>query len=128
MRAEGKKLMDSNQPAQANAETLPSQIRDLSEDTVKLLEEHARLFKVEMKEELSAYLRDGLILGLGGLVATVGFAMFSSRLPRGAGIVYMLLGGATVMAMANRIAKRSPIPRGVAEEIREDRRWLREIT
>jgi hypothetical protein len=30
------------------------------------------LFKTEIKEELSAYLRDGLILGLGELVITVG--------------------------------------------------------
>jgi uncharacterized membrane protein YqjE len=120
--------MDGNQQRQANPESVPAQIRDLSEDAVKLLEEHARLFKVEMKEELSAYLRDGLILGLGGLVATVGFSLLSSRLPRGAGVVYMLVGGATVLAMMNRIAKRSPVPRGIAEEIREDRRWLREMT
>jgi hypothetical protein len=120
--------MDGNQQAQANTESLPAQIRDLSEDTVKLLDEHARLFKVEMKEEISAYLRDGLILGLGGLVATVGFALLSSRLPRGAGVVYMLVGGATVLVMVNRIAKRSPVPRGIAEEIREDWRWLREMT
>jgi uncharacterized membrane protein YqjE len=120
--------MDGNQQRQANPESVPAQIRDLSEDAVKLLEEHARLFKVEMKEELSAYLRDGLILGLGGLVATVGFALLSSRLPRGAGVVYMLAGGATVLAMMKRIAKRNPVPRGIAEEIREDRRWLREMT
>jgi uncharacterized membrane protein YqjE len=120
--------MDGNQQARANTESLPAQIRDLSEDTVKLLDEHARLFKVEMKEEISAYLRDGLILGLGGLVTTVGFALLSSRLPRGAGVVYMLVGGVTVLVMVNRIAKRSPVPRGVAEEIREDWRWLREMT
>jgi uncharacterized membrane protein YqjE len=120
--------MDGNQRRQPNTESVPAQIRDLSEDAVKLLEEHARLFKVEMKEELSAYLRDGLILGLGGLVAAVGFALLSSRLPRGAGAVYMLVGGATVLLMMNRIAKRSPVPRGIAEEIRVDRRWLREMT
>lgn len=120
--------MDGNQQARANTESLPAQIRDLSEDTIKLLDEHARLFKVEVKEEISAYLRDGLILGLGGLVATVGFALLSSRLPRGAGVVYMLAGGATVLVMVNRIAKRSPVPRGIAEEIREDWRWLREMT
>jgi uncharacterized membrane protein YqjE len=119
--------MDANQQAQADAESLPAQISDLSEDAIKLLEEHARLFKVEMKEEISAYLRDGLILSLGGLVGAVGFALLSSRLPRSAGVVYMLVGGATVLAMANRIAKRRPVPRGTAEEIREDRRWLREL-
>jgi uncharacterized membrane protein YqjE len=120
--------MDGNQQAGANTESLPAQIRDLSEDTVKLVDEHARLFKVEMKEEISGYLRDGLILGLGGLVATVGFALLSSRLPRGAGAVYMLVGGATVLVMANRIARRSPVPRGIAEEVREDWQWLREMT
>src|SRR5262245_20255482 len=103
--------MDGNQQAQANTEPLPTQIRDLGEDAVRMLEEHARLFKVEMKEEISAYLRDGLILGLGCLVATVGFALVSSRLPRAAGVVYMFVGGATVLAMMRRMAKRSPIPR-----------------
>jgi len=119
--------MNGSQQAQARAESLPSQLKDLSEDTVKLLEEHARLFQVEMQEELSAYLRDGLILGLGGLVGAVGFALFSSRLPKGTGIVYMLLGGATVLAMTNRLAQRSPIPQRTAAEIKEDRRWLREL-
>jgi hypothetical protein len=38
----------------------------------------------------------------------------------------MLAGGATVLVMMKRIAKRSLVPRGIAEEIREDRRWLRE--
>src|SRR5215813_9660137 len=120
--------MDGNQQRQANTESVPAQIRDLSEDAVKLLEEHARLFKVEMKEEFSAHLRDGLILGLGGLVATVGFALLSSRLPKGTGVVYMLMGGATVLLMAKRISKRGLIPQGITEEIREDRRWLRELT
>jgi uncharacterized membrane protein YqjE len=123
----GKKLMDGNQESQANAESLPTQIRDLSEDAVRLLEQHMRLFKIEIKEELSAYLRDGMILGLGGLVGVVGFALLSSRLPRGAGVVYMLVGGATVLTMMNRIAKRRPIPQGIVEEIRKDRQWLREM-
>lgn len=121
--------MNVNQHAQAPTESrLPAQIRDLSEDTIRLLEEHARLFKIEMKEEVSAYLRDGLILGLGGFVGAVGFALLSSRLPKGAGVVYMLIGGATVLAMINRIRKCRPVPQGIAEEIREDRQWLREMT
>ena len=124
----GRRLMNGNQDVQANAESLPTQVGQLSDNIVNLLEDHAQLFKVEMKEEISAYLRDGLILGLGGLVATVGFALLSYRLPRGAGIVYMLLGGATILAMKNRIAKRVPIPQGIYEEIRKDRQWLREIT
>ncbi|HEY6400833.1 MAG TPA: phage holin family protein [Blastocatellia bacterium] len=119
--------MDENQNVEANAESWRAQVGQLSEDAIKLLEEHVRLFKVEMKEEFSAYLRDGMILGLGGLVATVGFALLSSRLPKGTGVVYMLLGGATVLLMTKRISKRSPIPREIAEEIREDRRWLREL-
>jgi uncharacterized membrane protein YqjE len=119
--------MGGNRDVRSDAESLPAQVGQLSEDAIKLLEEHLRLFKVEMKEELSAYLRDGLILGLGGLVATVGFALLSSRLPKGTGAVYMLLGGATVLLMTKRISKRGLIPREIAEEIREDRRWLREL-
>jgi uncharacterized membrane protein YqjE len=119
--------MDGNQDAGANVESLPAQVGHLSEDTIKLLEDHFRLFKVEMREEFSAYLRDGLILGLGGLVATVGFALLSSRLPKGTGVVYMLMGGATVLLMTKRISKRGLVPQDIAEEIREDRRWLREL-
>ena len=99
----------------------------MSEDAVRLPEEQARLFKFEMKEEISAYLSDGLILSLGGLVDAVGFALLSSRLPRGGGVVHMLLGGATVLAMMKRITKRSPVPRRIAEEVGEDRRWSREM-
>jgi hypothetical protein len=53
----------------------------LSEDAGRLPEEQARLFEFEMKEEISAYLRDGLLLSLGGLVGAVGFALLSSSLP-----------------------------------------------
>jgi uncharacterized membrane protein YqjE len=120
--------MDGDQNVRENVESLPAQVGHLSEDAINLLEEHLRLFKVEVKEEFSAYLRDGLILGLGGLVAAVGFALLSSRLPKGTGVVYMLMGGATVLLMTKRIAKRGLIPQGIAEEIREDRRWLRELT
>jgi uncharacterized membrane protein YqjE len=122
-----KKAMTDDKSESRDARDLTGQIGRLSEDVVKLLEEHARLFKAEIKEEASAYLRDGLILGLGGVLATVGFALLSSRLPKGAGIVYMLIGGATVLVMKNRIAKRGLIPREITEEIRRDRRWLREM-
>jgi uncharacterized membrane protein YqjE len=110
-----------------DAQDLSGQIGRVSEDVVKLVEDHARLFKAEIKEEASAYLRDGLILGMGGILATVGFALLSSRLPKGAGIVYMLIGGVTVLVMKNRIVKRRLIPSEITEEIRRDRRWLREM-
>jgi len=110
-----------------DAQDLSGQIGHLREDVVKLVEDHARLLKAEIKEEASAYLRDGMILGMGGILATVGFALLSSRLPKGAGIVYMLIGGVTVLVMMDRIAKRRLIPREITEEIRRDRRWLQEI-
>lgn len=110
-----------------DAQDLSGQIGHVSEDAVKLLEEHAQLFKAEIKREASAYLRHGLILGLGGILATVGFALLSSRLPKDAGIAYMLIGGVTVLMMKYRIAKRRPIPREITEEIRRDRQWLQEM-
>jgi hypothetical protein len=39
----------------------------------------------------------------------------------------MLPGGATVLAMKNRIAKRRPIPPGVIEELKNGRRRLQEM-
>jgi hypothetical protein len=116
------------QAARAEAENLPAQVGQLSEEVINLLEEHVQLVKAEVKQELSAYLRDGMILGLGGLVATIGFALVSARLPKGTGVLYMILGGATVLAMKNRLAQRKLIPQGIAEEIRQDQQWLRELT
>ncbi len=110
-----------------DAQDLSGQIGGVSEDVVKLVEEHVQLFKAEIKDEASACLRDGLILGMGGILATVGFALLSSRLPKGAGIVYMIIGGVTVLVMKDRIAKRRLIPREITEEIRRDKRWLQEI-
>jgi hypothetical protein len=40
----------------------------------------------------------------------------------------MLVGDATVLAMMKRIAKRIPVPWGIAKEIREDWRWLQKMT
>ena len=118
--------MSASNTAAANAQNVTTEVGQLGEQVAQLLDDHVQLLKVEIKEEVSGYLRDGMILGLGGLTATIGFALFSARLPKGTGILYMLLGGATVLLMKERIAKRRLIPPGVAEELKKDRHLIQE--
>ena len=110
-------------PAEA-LEKLPDEIERLSGQVAELLEAKLALLKAEVGDEIKTYLRDGAIMGAGGLLALVGFTLLSSRLPKGTGLAYMLVGGATVLAMKERIARRDPVPRRSAEELEKDRRWL----
>src|SRR5919202_5594188 len=65
-------------PAQAGEmEALPALFGRLGDDVVKLLDTKLSLLKVEIKEDADAYVRGGVTIGIGGLIAAVGFALLN---------------------------------------------------
>ena len=58
-------------------ESLPSLFGRLGDDVMQLFDTKLSLLKVEIKEEANEYARDGIMIGVGGVIAAIGFALFN---------------------------------------------------
>ncbi|HEV7475619.1 MAG TPA: phage holin family protein [Pyrinomonadaceae bacterium] len=132
---------------QQSDESLPSLFGRLGDDVMQLFDTKMSLLKVELKEEANEYARDGIMIGIGGMVAAIGFALLNVALAFGistlfanvdlsqpakyaigfvtAGVLYLIVGGLMIMAMKNRLAKQSLVPNRTVEELRKDKQWLK---
>jgi uncharacterized membrane protein YqjE len=127
-------------------EALPALFGRLGDDVVTLLDTKLSLLKVEVKEDADAYIRGGVMIGIGGVIAAIGFALLnvavafavSTLLPADwsqparyalgfviTGVVYLIIGGIIVIVMKNRLAARNPVPNRTVEELRKDKQWLK---
>ena len=119
----------------------------LGDDVMQLVNSQLALFKVEIKEEASAYARNAALIGVGAVVATIGFALLNVAVAFGVstlfaqanfsqpasyalgfvvtGLFYLLVGGIVVLAMKNRMAKQDLVPPMTVEELRKDKQWLK---
>ena len=129
------------------AETLPNLLGRLGDDVMQLINSQLALFKVEIKEEASAYARGAAMIAFGGVVATIGFALLNVAIAFGVstlfaranfsqpasyalgfvvtGVFYLLIGGILVLAMKNRLANQQLVPPITAQELRKDKQWLK---
>jgi uncharacterized membrane protein YqjE len=129
-----------------NAETLPALISRLGDRVVTLFDTKFQLLKIEMKEEVNAYLRNSLFIAVGGIILAVGFALFTIALaffltallenaPFSqplkyafgfilAGVVYLGIGALVVMKAKNRLARQSLVPEESLQELEKDKQWL----
>jgi uncharacterized membrane protein YqjE len=132
---------------QTDGESLPSLFTRLGDDVVQLFDTKLSLLKVEIKEETSAYARGGIMIGVGGIIAAVGFALLNVAVAFGVsallttttlsqsaryavgfvitGLFYVVLGTIIVLVMKNRLAKYDLVPNRTAEELRKDKQWLK---
>ena len=131
---------------QAEIEALPTLFGRLGDDVMKLLDTKLSLLKVEVKEDADAYIRGGVMIGIGGVIAAVGFALLNVAVAFGVstllpvdwspparyavgfvvtGIVYLIIGGIIVVVMKNRLANRNPVPTRSVDELRKDKQWLK---
>jgi uncharacterized membrane protein YqjE len=130
-----------------DAESLPNLFGRLGDDVMQLFNSQLALFKVEIREEASAYARVVTIIAIGAVIATVGFALLNvaiafavSTLFAGAnfsqpasyalgfvvtGGFYVLVGAFVVMLMKNRLAKQDLVPQRTVAELRKDKQWLK---
>ena len=128
-------------------ESLPSLIGRLGEDIVTLLETKLGLLKLEIKEDVNAYLRGLVSIGVGGIVAVVGFsllnvaiaflvsALFEDTLliqpvkyALGfiiTGVIYLVIGAAVIIRAKDRLAKQNLAPERSIEELEKDKQWLK---
>jgi uncharacterized membrane protein YqjE len=127
-------------------ESLPTLFGRLGDDVMKLLDTKLSLLKVEVKEDADAYIRGAVLIGIGGVIAAVGFALVNVALAFGVsmllpanwsqparyalgfvltGVFYLIIGGIIVIVMKNRLASRTPVPTRSVEELRKDKQWLK---
>jgi len=128
-------------------ESLPTLFSRLGDDVMQLFNSQLALFKVEIKEEASAYARGVTMIALGAVIALVGFALlnvaiafavstlfsqanFSQPASYALGFVvtgafYVLVGGIVVLLMKSRLSKRELVPPATVAELRKDKQWLK---
>ena len=128
-------------------ENLPSLLSRLGDDVMVLLDTKLSLLKVEIKDEANEFARDGIMIGVGGIIAAIGFALLNVALAFAistlfanfelsqaakyaigfvaAGVLYLITGGLIVLAMKNRLAKQSLVPDRTVAELRKDKEWLK---
>jgi uncharacterized membrane protein YqjE len=131
---------------QADIESLPALFGRLGDDVMQLLDTKLSLLKVEVKEDADAYIRGGVMIGIGGVIAAVGFALLNVAIAFGVstlfantalsqpakyalgfvitGVVYLVIGAIIIVMMKNRLAKRDPVPNRSVDELRKDKQWL----
>lgn len=130
-----------------DAESLPTLFGRLGDDVMQLFNSQLALFKVEIKEEASAYARNVTLIAIGAAIATIGFALlnvaiafavstlfaqanFSQPASYALGFVvtgafYVLLGAIVVLLMKNRLTNQELVPRRTVAELRKDKQWLK---
>lgn len=125
---------------------LPSLIERLAGDLSTLFDQKLTLLRVEIKEEVDAYVRGSIFILAGAIVAAIGFALANialaflvstlfadANISQPAkyalgfiitGIVYLVIGGAVIIVTKNRLAKQGIIPRRSVQELERDKEWL----
>ena len=128
-------------------DSLPTLFSRLGDDVMQLFNSQLALFKVEIREEASAYARGITMVAIGAVIATIGFALlnvaiafavstlfaqanFSQPASYALGFVvtgafYVLVGTILVMLMKNRLAKQELLPQRTVAELRKDKQWLK---
>src|SRR6476646_1451947 len=134
---------DDELATRTDADGLPTLFSRLGDDVMQLFNSQLALFKVEIKEEASAYARSVTMIAIGAVIATVGFALlnvaiafavstlfaqanFSQPASYALGFVvtggfYVLVGAIVVMLMKNRLAKHDLVPQKTVQELRKDK-------
>ena len=145
--ATGAKLTTSTPAVIEKEESLPSLFSRLGDDVMQLFDTKLSLLKVEIKEEANEYARDGIMIGVGGVIAAIGFALFNVAVAFGistlfanvdisqpakyaigflsAGVLYLIVGIILIQTMKNRLAKQSLVPDQTVKELRKDKQWLK---
>jgi hypothetical protein len=121
----------------------------LSDDLTKLLDLRLDLLKIEIKEDVNAYVRGALTIVIGAVVAIVGFALANvalaffvstvfanSELSQPAryglgfiltGIAYLLIGSVTVIVARKRLALQGIVPKKSINEFEKDKQLVKTV-
>ena len=132
---------------ESELQDLPSLVERLADNVAKLFDQKLTLLKVEIKEDVNAYVRGGLFILGGGLVAAVGFVLANIALAFAVstlfadadlsqpakyalgflvtGVGYLIIGSIVIVIMKNRLARQGIVPRRTVQELERDKDWLK---
>ena len=126
---------------------LPSLFERLAADLAKLFDQKVTLLRIEVKEDVAAYVRGSIAILAGAVVSTVGFALLNVALAFGittllvelnvsqpakyalgfviTGVTYLVLGAIVIVVVKNRLARQGLIPERTIRELKKDKEWIR---
>jgi uncharacterized membrane protein YqjE len=135
----------SEQPTEL--ENLPALLSRLGDDVTQLFDTKISLLKVEVKEDLNAFLGAGIGIAIASMIALIGFALASIAAALGistllantnlsqagrygagfviVGVFYFIVGTAVALVMKGRLSKQSLVPNRTVDEFRKDKEWLK---
>ncbi len=124
---------------------LPSLLERLASDVTTLFDTKLTLLKIEIKEDVNAYVRASVAILAGGIVAAVGFALVNVALAFAistffaeldisqpakyalgfviAGVLYLAIGTIVIVIMKNRLG-RGIVPERTIDELGRDKEWI----
>jgi uncharacterized membrane protein YqjE len=133
--------------ARSEIEQLPTLFSKLGDDVMQLFNSQLALFKVEVKEEANAVVRHAVVIALGAIIGSIGFALLNvaaafavsmlfaqANLSQPAsyalgfvvtGVFYLIVGGIIVAVIRSRMAKQQLVPQRTVTELRKDKEWLK---
>jgi hypothetical protein len=132
---------------ESSGDSLPGLLGRVGEDLATLLDAKLSLLKIEVAEDVRAYARGGAAIGVGSVIAVVGFGLLNigiallvaallaetqlsqpMRYSLGfliAGALYLVLGGAVMIISKKRLTGRGIVPEKSMEELQKDKQWLK---
>ena len=128
-------------------ESLPGLLGRVGEDLATLLDAKLGLLKIEIEEDIRACARSGVAIGVGSVIAAVGFALLNvgiglvisalfeqtqlsppMKYALGfliTGAIYLFLGGGIVLVNKKRLARLRIMPERSITELQKDKQWLK---
>ena len=145
MQESGKKVVTAQLEKHGNTD-LPEMLERLAGQITKLFDQKLALLRIEVKEDVNAYVRGAMVILAGGIVAAVGFALANvalaflvsllfadmtisqpARYALGfitTGIAYLVIGSVVILVTKNRLARQGLVPQRTVNELERDKEWL----
>jgi uncharacterized membrane protein YqjE len=131
---------------ETQGDDLPSMLERLARDVTKLFDQKLALLRIEVREEVNAYVRGAIVILAGVVVAAVGFALANVALAFAVstlfvnmnvsqsakyalgfvttGVAYLVIGTVVIVATKNYLAKQGILPRRTLNEFQRDKEWI----
>lgn len=138
--------MDKRGEVPAEIENLPVLVTRLGDDVMQLFDTKISLLKVEVQEDVNAFLRSSIVIVAASMIALVGVSLVSVAIALGmstllansnltqagrygvsfviVGAIYLVVGTIAALVMKGRLSKQSLVPDRTLEEFRKDKQWL----
>jgi uncharacterized membrane protein YqjE len=139
--------MDKRVEIPAEMENLPVLLTRLGDDVMQLFDTKMSLLRVEIQEDVNAFLRGSIVIAAASMIGLIGFSLLSVAIALGistlfanssltqagrygvsfviVGAIYLMVGSVIALVMKGRLSKQSLVPDRTVEELRKDKQWLK---